>query len=231
MTNKPHMTGAVKKTLPIAFLALIAGSIYLMTKNYAPEYSGELQKNRTTDMTAYAYTIGDKKYCIPKSYFSWKNSFQSASGVGINLSMEIESFSPWNTYKEKALSGENKKNLSMTDLRKINKHEIRLIVRDINPHEKQRIWELLLSKSKKSIHNGAYHRYEKSPLLTGDYYLVPIDKPNFSWVLGCVSGARCMLQNQLDNKLIYELSFDEAYLDKLDDLDVEVRSFLQAYSC
>lgn len=186
--------------------------------------SRDLKPNESTDLENYRVEISGKGYCIPRAYYRWSNSFNKTDDIGINLSLEITSLEAWSLYRKK--NKDNPINIS-------NEREIGLIVLDQTLSSRQERWKTLLKPSLKSTTTDGYYRYDgtKNPLVNLDYYLTPQKQADFSWVLGCVSGARCSLESQLDDRTFFEISFDERYLDQIKALENRVRNFLKNKSC
>lgn len=182
---------------------------------------GELRRNESTDMTIYRVELGGNSYCVPKAYYRWSNSFNEGEGIGLDLSLDIYSLEAWSLYEEKDGLSEG------------SEREVGVKVLDQTLASRQKRWSQLLKASHRTPLSDGYYRYEGAgnPLVNLDYYLIPQDKADFSWVLGCVSGARCRLESQLDKDIFYELSFDERHVSHLIDLEDRVKFFLEKQIC
>ncbi len=203
----------------ITTLTIIAFNSYLNNNT--------LQPSQSTSSTINKVIVGDLTYCIPDAYFRWKNHLRGENHE-IDLSLEIESLTPWNKHAKelKLEKGDYKSH------KNAKKSELGIRLKSQTPKSTKYIWEQILKNSHKST-QGEHYRFSDSENynLELDYYLSPIKDPNFSWVLGCVSGARCRLEAQLDQSTTYVISFDEKYTTNLPELENKVQLFLKNNTC
>lgn len=202
----------------IITLTIIASNSYL---------NNILQPSKSTSSTINKVIVGDLTYCIPDAYFRWEN-YLRGDNHEIDLSLEIESLTPWNIHAKelKLEKGDYKSH------KNAQKSELGIKLKSQPPKSTKYIWEQILKNSYKST-QGEYYRFSDSKNfnLELDYYLSPINDPNFSWVLGCVSGARCRLEAQLNQSTTYVISFDEKYTTNLPELENKVQLFLTKNIC
>ncbi|QTS88788.1 hypothetical protein JLK41_11770 [Ectopseudomonas khazarica] len=219
----------------LAFLALMASLVVFYGDRIVISfYGGGLVFNHSTSMHEYKLSVGDKEFCVAKSYFVFSNSFYPDSGIGLSLAAEADGLEPWNVYLDRIDFYKIRKKISKREVDEIEKRKIGVKIGYLKDGKKSASeqWQNNLSGAQQE-QVGRYTRLtsDRPRAAMFKYYLVPSGTNDYSYVIGCNSGARCQLDNYYNASINYEVTFEEELLDSIDDIDSRVRELIDGFVC
>lgn len=214
-------------------LFLIIGFILFYGGRFViSSYGGALIFNHSISMDEHKFSLERAALCVPKAYFRFSNSFYSNSSIGLDLSMEINSFEPWNVYGERVGFFASKKSMARQEVNKILSNEVGLSISDNKGGAINEKWKFLL----KDVRMHQEEKYTR--LLPGkgavtyyDYFLTPKGAKDYSYIIGCVSGGKCGLESSYNEFIKYKVIFDEKHLDIVGEIDSRSREFIRKHNC
>ncbi|WP_443190347.1 hypothetical protein [Pseudomonas indica] len=197
-------------------------------------YGGGLVFNHSTSMRVHKLSTGSREFCVPKAYFVFSNSFHPGSGIGLDLSMELESLKPWNVYVDEINFYAREKKMSRVEIDKVRSREIDLKISERLEGGKSVDWKWkLFLKDIQIRDNGRFTQIlpGKASVTQYDYHLVPRNASDYSYIISCISGARCELETFYDDSVVYSVSFDENYLGIVDAIESRARGLIKKFTC
>lgn len=219
----------------LAFMALMVGLIvFCGDRMVISFYGGGLVFNHSTSMREHKVSVGDTNFCVAKSYFVFSNSFHPNSSIGLVLAAELDSLEPWNGYLEGIDFHKKRKNMSRDEVDEVEAKKIGIDISYLkgNMESDGELWRKRLSGAQEE-NLGRYTKLSSDNPLAAmfKYYLVPLGASDYSYVIGCNSGARCEVGGHYSNSVDYKITFDEKMLGAIDDIDSSVRGLIDGFVC
>lgn len=238
LSERDGVLMSIKKKVGLSILILfvsLAGLVLVYGDRIVISfYGGGLVFNHSTSMDEHKIPTGKTNFCVPEAYFVFSNSFHPGSSIGLNLSMELDSLEPWNIYGKRIGFFANKKNMTRQEINEVLSKEVGLNISDGRGEGKSidKKWKFLLKDIQRK-EEGEFTRLlpGKAAITYYDYHLIPRDAKDYSYIIGCVSGAKCRLENFYGDTIDYEVMFDEKYIGIVDDIDFRARGLIEKFIC
>ncbi|WP_143518056.1 hypothetical protein [Pseudomonas sp. PIC25] len=209
----------------LVFLASFACLIFVYGDRVIVSfYGGGLVFNGSTAMDLHKASVGGGRYCIPKAYYRFSNSFYSGSSIGVNLSLDVDGFMPWNIYREKYIGSDGGI--------KLDKEIGVVLYSDASSSGREEFWRLRIPNPRVEKVEG-YTKLWPTGVSQSEleYFLIPDGVDDYSVLIRCWKGRRCELDSLYKNSVRYKLNFDERYLVGLEELNSRVISFIDSLRC
>ncbi|MVW74161.1 hypothetical protein [Pseudomonas xionganensis] len=197
-------------------------------------YGGGAIFNNSISMKVHEVTVGEASFCVPEAYFVYANSLDPDSSIGIILSVNLEDLEPWSLYDERVGFSKSRNSLSRDEVNQIEAKKLGLKIAYSKEGSRSidNRWKILLGVTGVQEENsGKYIRLMPLKASMFKYYLVPQGAVDYSYIIGCNSGARCSLENYYGNGVRYEISFDETKLDAVGDIEMRSRRLIDKFIC
>lgn len=231
-----------KKVALLLFITLLG---YLIVKNYwsilfyfYPVDALIMNDSTSREIHKLSIAVGPGEvttFCVQEAYLSFVNNLDENSGIGIDMDMEIETFEPWNIYYQKTikeLKGSGEK-LTRQKVSKIKDRRITLSIDQGRGRGTDAIWKESLKRPTMERY-GSYTRVtpqKSNHLVSEDYLLVPVGATDYSEIIACNIGAKCVLYAPFNQNLNYQLRFVEEYQNEILSLQQRIQSFIHSMIC
>jgi hypothetical protein len=200
---------------------------------------------------------GRTDLCIPKAYIEFKHMKDEGQQKAVNVNLHYPDFRSWNVYLAELLDSgnfkstpvkaglenmnpvifrKNGKEISYRDYRKLEPAKISIRLRSgIGPEGIDKSLRFFLDnpifEKPEMEKKDGYYQVRAKQHTHYDYLLIPEELTDYSTYLGCTKGAECRLYTYYDEKLSYELQFDESMLNEWRRLNDKSKEFIKSIIC